>query len=440
MDRRIAMRKSLGQGLHLFWRSGLIAEFPSSKLRVQPAMKSLRLAAIALSAAAAGLVALAGLWKLIDLPTFTHSLESWTLIPNWTRAIAGATVPPAELLLGSLCLIHYTHRRMYCLLASMVGAFTLIYLLHLWLADTPDCACFGKVLQFENNRIEAMIVVARNILLICAILAVPIFSFLARKNAFRALACPCTKSMQANAEDSTRGAFTLIELLVTLAIIGSLALILVPSLYQARESAKRIQRQAGLRQAVVSFHSYAIDFDDMWPQYTFLPPANTVIRANGQAFEFPYFHAYSFWHVALADYLYDGIWDSPALTPRNIHSGGLFSDYWYSASLRAFPEFWNAESRTGPAQWGPTRTTQVTYSSKKVVLRDSGPHSLLDDGRYALTPRYHAGMADGSAVSRDQSQIQDSYPHGEGSWVGSKFSIGLWGMHTIDGVRGQDIR
>ncbi len=403
-------------------------------------MKSLRFATIALSASAAALVALAGLWKLIDLPTFTHSLESWTLMPKWVRVTAGATIPPAEMLLGSLCLIHITHRRLYCLLASTVGFFTLIYLLHLWLAETPDCACFGKLLHFEYGQNEAVIVVSRNLLLICAILAFPIFSFLAQQSYLRSHERPRTKPLHVDAENSTRGAFTLIELLVTLAIIGSFALILVPSLYQVRESAKRIQRQSGLRQAVVSFHSYAIDFDDMWPQYTFMPPANTVIRANGQAFEFPYFHAYSFWHVALADYLYDGIWDSPALAPRSIHSGGLFSDYWYSASLRAFPEFWNAESRTGPAQWGPTRTTQVTYSSKKVVLRDSGPHSLLDDGRYALTPRYHAGMADGSAVSRDQSQIQDAYPQGEGSWVGSKFSIGLWGMHTIDGVRGQDIR
>ena len=395
---------------------------------------------MALSVSSATLVALAGFWKLVDLPTFADSLQSWSLVPNWARTVAVVIVPPTELLLGTLCLINLKQRWTYFAIAALVGCFTVVYALHVWFASPPDCACLGKIMLFKSRQSDAYSVVVRNTVLIGLLLAHPLYSVLQSKRK-----TPFNHNRSLSAECEYRGtdaptAFTLVELLVSIAIIGSVLLILMPSLYSARESARRMQRQSGLRQAVISFHSYAMDFDDMWPQYTLLPPANTVVRVHGEALELPYFHAYSAWHIILADYLFDGNWDSPALTPRSAHSDPIVTDYWYSASLRAYPDFWNAETRVGPSQWGPTRTSDVTFPSKKVILRDVGPTTYLGGVRYQLVDGLYAGLADGSAVRVAQDKAVKPYPHGEGTWPGSKFAVGLWGMHTVDGVRGLDLR
>lgn len=84
-----------------------------------------------------------------------------------------------------------------------------------------------------------------------------------------------------------RTGFTLIDVLVSLAVIGLLIGILLPSFAMVRESARRVMCASNLRQVGIGLHMYAQDSSELLPPSVFLPQswrpgtsANTVTQAR----------------------------------------------------------------------------------------------------------------------------------------------------------------
>jgi prepilin-type N-terminal cleavage/methylation domain-containing protein len=65
--------------------------------------------------------------------------------------------------------------------------------------------------------------------------------------------------------ERARRAFTLIELLVVIAIIAILAALLLPALSGAKEKSRRAACKNNMRQAILTVHMYANDYQDLVP-------------------------------------------------------------------------------------------------------------------------------------------------------------------------------
>jgi len=78
------------------------------------------------------------------------------------------------------------------------------------------------------------------------------------------------------------GAFTLIDVLVSLAVIGVLIAILLPSIARVRESAQRVVCGSNLRQIGLGINMYAEDSADYLPSSVFLPQKARNSRSSGE--------------------------------------------------------------------------------------------------------------------------------------------------------------
>lgn len=378
------------------------------------------------------LIGLSGLAKLLDLPAFLHSLETWELIPPWLRVPIAVGVPCLELGLLGLWSINRVRSAAAPASIALLSIFSGAYVIHILWASPPACHCLGRLMEFDSSVSTARIVLARNAVLPAMLVIGLLLRRIVLLTDLRVAAHP-----RHDPPHAARG-FTLPETIVSVLLVAVLVSLLAPSLSGLRRSGRDTSDAASLRAHVSAFLSYASDHGDTFPQVTDPLASLTIVRQGELAIPARYFDATSLWSVALSDTLYQTAWRDPSFFSRHRTDGPRpFTSFWHSSTLIAGPEYWNALTRTGSRQWRATRTAEVIFPAAKSALFRAEPWPL---GVSELENNIVSAFLDGHASSISRPQLLPGYPTGEGPWPGSVFNYSVPTMHTIDGVRGRDAR
>lgn len=241
-------------------------------------------------------------------------------------------------------------------------------------------------------------------------------------------------SLSCRARASSLRAFTVIELVLCIAIVALLLALLTPIVSNIRWSARNTSSLVLMRQHVGAFVAYSTDYKDTWPAITSPVASWTVVRGGGLVLPIRYFDATTMWPVPLAEPLYGSTWRSAEFHHRT--STAFATPFWYSGSFLADPAFWSPLTRTGPAQWRPTRSPEVLFPSAKALIARVG--FPFDDPRDESWAWF--AMVDGSAAQHPKAGLPRGYLTGAGEYPGAGWLTSEQpGMTTIDGVRGRDV-
>lgn len=229
---------------------------------------------------------------------------------------------------------------------------------------------------------------------------------------------------------------SLVEMLVAIAIVSTLLALAVVGIRGSRQSARLAASLSNLRQHAGVFALYAGEWDDAFPNFAKTDRYVTIIPIPDSPYilELPYFGQHFAWSLLMARDWYDGqhahsSFSDPEGTPR-----GIFSSYYYGCSFLADPAYWRDTTRLeGFSQWRATRRHEVAFADRKVLF----VRSTYERGRPVLY-----ATIDGSAGTRSQSEARGGgYPNGDGLHEGSIHPSDVhYYLHTIDGVRGRDLR
>lgn len=240
-------------------------------------------------------------------------------------------------------------------------------------------------------------------------------------------------------------AFTLVEVLLVMVLTGVIVALLMPSLSGARHQAINLGEISKLRQHAMVFKMYTLDHQGWYPNFADPEATQYVIRCGSfVAIEEYYFEQKRWWNFALGDTYYDGVcrgdgfWD-----PRN--PGFWWSEYFYSSTFLARPEFWNKLTRRfGRSQWRGVRDADVLSPARKaiVVHHDSWSRNTSSIYLFPFPPgrKIFFGLVDGAAGLYDKEDLGPWYWTGEGLNAAPGSGGGMPGVHTIDGARGFDLK
>lgn len=243
---------------------------------------------------------------------------------------------------------------------------------------------------------------------------------------------------------SIRG-FSLLDTLIVISITAVLLALSMPVLSSTRLSAADLKSVSNLRSHAQVFALYAIDWDDWFPQFADPTADYSVVRDRQITVIFEYFVGVVYWPIALSDQYYDGaVVGSTGLFMHEYSDPSHFNLYYLSSSLMASPAYWNRETRLADrSQWGGCRVTQVRFPSAKAQLWEwhpTRPLPIATESYVRDVAGVALGLVDGSANRFHTRDLVPPYPFGDGRGPGSYQSIGIFGLHTVNGWLGRDVR
>lgn len=386
-------------------------------------------------------VGAAGALKLFDLPDFRADLATWNLIPEVWKSALAVLVPIVEVGLSLMWLLDVGRGPAIRAVTIVLIAFSGAYVAHLLFAERPSCGCLGKVLAFEHGRQQDVFLLTRNAVLI----ALTIYG--ARRVSTNHTAKP-EAVLPGSRTHAARG-FTLVELILVVVLVVILVAISLPSLGRVRAEARRAVSLSNLRGHGQILTTYTSDWNDRWPYFTTPGAFKSVVR-NGDAIAatVDYFGAHSVWNIALAQQYYAGNHRSDSFFPPGFRERGwtgstpeALTPYYLPCAFIASADYWNVLTRSGPAQWRPTKHADVVFPAAKCLLFSMFPYMSQGPTNRPKTagPESEWLMVDGSADKVLATSISPGMRGGDGKWPGAVHGI-PWppAMHTIDGVRGRD--
>jgi type II secretory pathway pseudopilin PulG len=381
--------------------------------------------------------------KFLDLPAFSDSLHTWTVVPAFFVPVLAAAIPGLEVSLSLMWLLGLHRQAAGAIMLGFLVLVTGAYFAQWAISSQPACACFGVLARYLGEIESAKGVLIRNILLILGVSA-GLWSGLPP----RARHAPISEAR------APARAFTLIETIVVVMLVALLMALLAPNLAQVREGGQATKTLANLRSHAATATAYAGDFKDLAP-YATTPNAISIIRCFSRqiAVKANYFDMAYRWHIAMGDGYYNGDpYSKSFASPFNpLNSGGpgggsLGTDYWYSCTFLASPEFYNEQSALGPpVQLRAVKISEVTFPSKKTIFAeflrpDRLPRPVPQAGEGQRIP---ASFGDGHA---QWGEVRTKLTHRTGDGNAARWTHGghfpatpYLLLHTQDGVRGRDI-
>ncbi len=386
----------------------------------------------------------AGVAKLADVPTFARALLTWKYIPRDVVMLLAYGVSLAELGIGLLWFLQIGRRVAVLGAATLLIVFTATYLYHTRdPGPPPDCGCLGRIIRYEAQQAAIGGLVVRNGSLLVGLLAGAFASGVFHlPNAAPGQRERFSKPVVRTPPSGQRG-FTLLETIVVIALITLLVSLLMPSLQGVRARGREVRTLSNLRSHATNMAAYTGDWQDTFLFMTDPDLETTRAVVNGRDYDMSYWAPTIVWPLGLLEAYYDANMVHPSLieeTKDVAQEWGMWA-YTYSASFLARPEFWNPETREGAHQLAPTRLPEVRYPGSKGVIVPSADYVPQDfDTRLMGRARWRVGFVDGSARAVAQNDLLPGYRTGEAPYGSGSTSIGFPITHTIDGVRGRDVK
>lgn len=311
----------------------------------------------------------------------------------------------------------------------MLACFAAAYAYQSSTGYKPPCGCLGMVGRHVAAHRSALLLVARNALL----LSILMLGLLAARPSFT----PAAPTRRGPRPTGAR-AFTIIELLVTIATIAIIISLTMPALARIRHSTRGTVTTSNLRQVAAVFSSYHADWNDLYPVLTDARATLSVIRCEsaGVAVRSKYFNASLHWPVGLADQYLQGVWTSRAYNSAwDVDVPRHYASLRWACSFVADPAYFNRSSRLPPPdQLRPVQASEVLFPAAKALLTAITPWDLYGE--------IYASLVDGSEGRFARAQIVPDIPSADGAFF--PFTDHMFAdvplTHTRLGVRGRDLR